>query len=101
MTPERVGGPEPAVDGRPDIRGQNVAELRGRKAVREAKTPYAKDVGLDLPVPGLDLLPGPFLFGYLFRSAFDDFLDNFQPITLVRDEEPRQLEMEPFAAASA
>ena len=101
MTPERVGGPEPAVDGRPDIRGQNGAELRGRKAVRDAKTPYAQEVGLDLPVPGLDLLPGPFFYGRLFRSACDDFLDDFQPITLVRNEKPGQLQMESFAAAAA
>lgn len=83
-----MGGPESAVDGCPDIRGQDGADLRGRKALHDAPLPYAQEVGLDLPVPGLDLLPGPFLFGCLFRSAFDDFFDDFQPITLVRDEEP-------------
>ncbi len=96
-----MGRPKAAVDGRPDIRCQDGADLRGHKALRNAKVPYAQEVGLDLPIPSLDLVPGPFLFGCLLRSVFDDFLDDFQPITLVRNEKPGQLQMEPFAAAAA
>ena len=96
-----MGGPESAVDGGPDIRGQGRVLVRGRKAVRDASVPYAQEVCLDLPIPGFDLLPCPFLNGCLFCTVFDDRFDNLQPIPLVRDEEPGHFQMDALAVATA
>ena len=96
-----MGGPESAVDGGPDIRGQGRAVVRGRKAVRDASVPYAQEVCLDLPIPGFDLLPCPFLNRCLFCTIFDDRFDNLQPIPLVRDEEPGHFQMDALAVATA
>ena len=96
-----MGGPESAVDGGPDIRGQGRVLVRGRKAVRDASVPYAQEVCLDLPIPGFDLLPCPFLNGCLFCTVLDDCCDNLQPIPLVRDQEPGHFQVEALAATTA